>query len=496
MLLKNVIANTKIVRSEGDLEIEISGIAYDSRKVKPGDLFVAVPGFTADGTRFIPEAVSNGAGAVVIESDRKKDTKYDIPAVFVPSARSALADLAAAFYGFPSRKLRIIGITGTNGKTTTAYIINSIFKAAGIKSGLIGTVEMKMGDVSIESKLTTPESADLQKILSDMVKNGITHVVMEVSSHSLSLKRVRGIDFDIAVYTNLSHDHLDFHKTMESYFDAKLSLFRNLGGGSKKNTVAVVNLDDDYSETIEQETQANVVTFSSTKEADVSAKILNYDLGSMELVITSKGEKTDLKTCLIGAFNSSNVAAAFAAASSVGISKEHIKTGIEMMKNVPGRLEMIEEGQNFTVIVDFAHSPDSLQKLIDTVRPFKKGRIILVFGCTGDRDKTKRPIMGTIAKKSADIIFLTSDDPHNEDPLSIIKDVESGIKAAGGIIDKDYIKEPDRRSAIVKAVQIAKEGAIVLIAGRGHERYQEIKGKFIEIDDRIVARDAVKKYHR
>lgn len=495
MQLNKILSNTKVLSSEIPLDLEISGIAYDSRKVKRGDLFVAVPGFTADGTRFIPEAVSSGACAVVIEGAQKKDAKYGVPSIFVPSARSALADLAAAFYDFPSRKLKIIGITGTNGKTTTAYIINSIFKAAGIKSGLIGTVEMKMGDVSIESKLTTPESADLQKILRDMVKNGVTHVVMEVSSHSLSLKRVRGIDFDVAVYTNLSHDHLDFHKTMESYFDAKLSLFRNLGGGSKQNTVAVVNLDDDYSETIEQETQAKVLTFSTSKEADVSAKIIKYDLCSMELEITSKGEKTDIKTCLIGAFNSSNIAAAFAAALSLGINKEHIKSGIEMMKNVPGRLEKVEEGQNFTVIVDFAHSPDSLQKLTDTVRPFKKGKIILVFGCTGDRDKTKRPIMGAIAKKSADITFLTSDDPHNEDPLLIIKDVESGIRTAGGVVDKDYFREPDRRSAIEKAVRTAKEGDIVLIAGRGHERFQEIKGKLIEIDDRIVARDAVKKYH-
>ncbi|MEK7376233.1 MAG: UDP-N-acetylmuramoyl-L-alanyl-D-glutamate--2,6-diaminopimelate ligase [Candidatus Margulisiibacteriota bacterium] len=494
MLLNKLLSNTKVVGTEGDLSLEISGISYDSRKVKPGYLFVAVPGFALDGTRFIPQAVQNGASAVITEKDFNVQGK--VAKIVVPSARAALADVSCAFFDHPSRKLKIIGITGTNGKTTTAYIINSIFKAAGIKSGLIGTVEMKMGDVSIESKLTTPESADLQKILSDMAKNGATHVVMEVSSHSLSLKRVRGIDFDVAVYTNLSHDHLDFHKTMESYFDAKLSLFRNLGGGSKKNTVAVVNMDDDYSETIEQETQAKLITYSTSKEADVSAKILRYDMDAMALEINLKGEKTVIETCLVGPFNASNVAAAFAAASSVGISKEHVKTGIEMMENVPGRLEKVRAGQDFMVIVDFAHSPDSLQKLLDTVKPFKKGKFILVFGCTGDRDKAKRPIMGAIAKKGADIIFLTTDDPHNEDPLLIIKDVESGIKTAGGITPRDYIKEPDRKAAIEKAIRSAKEGDIVLIAGRGHEKLQEIKGKFIEIDDRIVARDAVKKYRR
>ncbi|MCX5748823.1 MAG: UDP-N-acetylmuramoyl-L-alanyl-D-glutamate--2,6-diaminopimelate ligase [Candidatus Saganbacteria bacterium] len=491
MKLNELIKNIKVTKTEGDLDFDISGIAHDSRKVKSGDVFVAVPGLVYDGTHFIPMALSNGAGAVVTEKDA--DLEGKAAKIIVPSSRTALADLSCAYFGFPSRKLKIAGITGTNGKTTTAYLLDSVFRKAGLKTGLIGTVETKIGDRTITSELTTPESTQLQGYFAEMIKEGVTHVAMEVSSHSIAMKRIKGIEFDAAVYTNLSHDHLDFHKTLEAYFDTKMYLFRTLGSGSKKDVHAIVNADDGYCDAVLEETGAGTVTYSLKHKADITAKILRSSLDGLELEIKYAGRTFKIMSSLTGDYNAYNILAAFACAGSMGIDERMIVEGIEALKGVPGRFEKIDEGQDFRVIVDFAHSPDSLEKILKFASNLKKGRVISVFGCTGERDRLKRPLMGEISFRNADLTILTSDDPHGEDADRIIQDVEAGLKKAGAVAGKHYLKLPDRRSAIEKSIEIASQNDIVIIAGRGHEKIQEIKGKNIYIDDRAVARQAIQK---
>lgn len=491
MKLQEIIRNTKIVKTEGELDIEISGIAYDSRKVKKGDVFVAIPGLIYDGTHFVPMALDKGAAAVVTEKDI--DIKGRAAKVIVQGARSSLADLSCAYHGFPSRKLNIVGITGTNGKTTTAYLLDSVLRKAGLTTGLIGTVETRVGDRVIDSELTTPESLELQGYFAQMLNECVTHVTMEVSSHSISMKRIKGIEFDRAIYTNLSHDHLDFHKTLEAYFDTKMYLFRTLGSGSKKDAVAVINSDDDYCDAVLEESNSRSLTYSMKGKGDFNAVIKTSDLEGITIEINASGKKYEMSSRLCGDYNAYNMLAAFACAKSMGIDERTIAEGIRSLEGIPGRFEKIIEGQDYTVIVDFAHSPDSLEKVLQYAAKFKKGKVISVFGCTGDRDRFKRPVMGQISAKNADLTILTSDDPHNEDIELIMKDVEAGLIKAGACFGKDYLKVPDRRSAIEKSIEIASQNDIVIIAGRGHEKVQEIKGKKIEIDDRKVARQAIRK---
>jgi UDP-N-acetylmuramyl-tripeptide synthetase len=338
--------------------------------------------------------------------------------------------------------------------------------------------------------MTTPESADLQKYLAQMVDGGVSHLVTEVSSHSLALKRVNCVDFDVAVYTNLSHDHLDFHRTLEAYLDAKLKLFRSLGTGKKKDVFAAVNIDDEYSDAVIEESGGEIIKYSLKKKTDVRIKNMqvNFD-GMMLTAVTPKGD-VEISTPLVGTFNAYNILAAISAGIVLGIDPDKIKSGIELLKNVPGRFEKVNAGQKFPVIVDFAHSPDSLRKLLETARMFKKGRVILVFGCTGDRDKLKRPVMGEIAGKLSDFSIISTDDPHKEDPEQIIKEIETGMKQAG-VPHEKYLKITDRRNAIYKAIEIANEDDIVIIAGRGHEKSQDWNGKKVGIDDRETARKAV-----
>ena len=466
-------------------EIKIKGLAYDSRRVMPGDTFVAIPGLRVDGAQFIPQAVEKGARVIVTEKQINVPAGVDL--VIVPNARQALAALAARFYGYPAKKLKLIGITGTNGKTTIAYLLESILRVAGHKVGLIGTVETRIDGKSAPSTLTTPESLELQGLLDQMLKAGVTHVVMEVSSHSLAQYRVWGVEFDIAIYTNLTHDHLDFHHTMEEYLEAKKQLFRQL----KESGIAIINVDDPYSKKIAEEVQGEVLFYGvkeakhemrSTKQSEFDIKLRSYDikLDSMQVVI----DTTMLKTPLTGMFNIYNILAAFQAGLALHISRDKIKAGIEKAR-VPGRFERVEAGQPFPVIVDFAHSPDSLQKLLETVKPFVKGRLILVFGCPGDRDREKRPIMGRIAAELADQVIITTDDPHSEDPQVIIQDILKGITNYALRITN----ETDRRKAIEMALGQAQKGDLVLIAGRGHEKYQDFNGKKVELDDREVVRE-------
>ena len=502
MLLKELLAKTKVIKTEGDQNIEATDIAYDSRKVKKGNVFVAIPGTMEDGTRYIPMAVQNGAVAVIRE-ERPPNSLNRLPLfgrwgpgvadIAVPSARAALADISCAYFGEPSKRLKVIGITGTNGKTTTAYIIDSILRGLPARTGLISTVETRIADKAFPSVLTTPESYELQKLFSQMLEQGVSHAVMEVSSHAIALKRIKGVAFDCAVYTNLSHDHLDFHSTLEAYFDTKLKLFRSLGSSGKQGVFGAVNIDDKYSEAVTEETDGAVITYSLEKNADVCGRIIEQELGRMNMEIRSGQDVFEVKTSLSGRFNAYNILAAVACGRGLKVPAEKIKSGIEAVGAVPGRLQSIDKGQAFKVVVDFAHSPDSLEKLLCFLSPFKSGRIILVFGCTGDRDRLKRPVMGAVAAKHADFSIVTSDDPHNEDPGEIIRSVEKGFVSSGAAEGKNYIKITGRKEAIIRAIEIAAAGDIVVIAGRGHEKIQEIKGVNIEIDDCSVAQEALQK---
>ena len=455
--------------------MEYAGIAYDSRKVKPGDVFVAIPGFKVDGADFVPQAIENGARTIVAEREIEVPAGIDFQRV--PSARRALAHLADKFYGHPSRKLKLIGITGTNGKTTTAYLIESILRNAGHKVGLIGTVS--------EGPLTTPESLDLQQTLSGMVEDKVTHVVMEVSSHALALDRVYGCDFDIAIFTNLSHDHLDFHKTREEYLAVKRKLFETL----KPEGIAIINVDDPASRSLIEAVKGEVIPYGvsqarhelrDTRHNEFDTKVSDVLIREDEM--TLKINSLEIRTPLIGMHNAYNIVAAYQCALALHVPQKTVKKGIEALKSVPGRVERIDCGQPFNVIVDFAHSPDSLRKLIETYRPLTPGKIILVFGCPGDRDREKRPIMGKIAAQLADRAIVTTDDPHGEDPQQIINDIVAGV---GSRITSIV----ERRKAIEKALKLAKKGDTVLIAGRGHEKYQDFAGKKVSLDDREVVKD-------
>lgn len=432
-------------------------IVYDSKKVESGSVFVAIPGIKTDGYKYIDQAIKNGAKLVVAEKDF--EAPDGIEKRIVPDSRKALAELSAEFYGHPSKKLTLIGITGTNGKTTTAYLIESILKTAGFNVKKLGTIDTPTG-------LTTPEAPELNKFFFDCLKEGVTHVVMEVSSHALAQERVYGLDFDIAIFTNLTHDHLDFHKTMDEYLAAKQKLFAEL----KNDGFAIINSDDPYSQKIIDVCNAEVMTY-----------------GVREIKHEMRYEKdqipSEFKTPLSGEYNLYNILAAYHCGLALGLDKKIIKKGIESLKGVPGRLERIGN-----VIVDFAHTPDALEKLLKLVKTFTNGRVILVFGCPGDRDKEKRPIMGKIAAQLADYVILTTDDPHTERPEQIISEIRLGMSN-----DKLQMSNVeaivDRKKAIEKALSLVKKDDIVVIAGRGHEQYQDFNGKKVELDDRVVVRE-------
>ena len=466
-------------------------IVYDSRKVKPGDTFVAIPGLKHDGAEFVPQAIANGAKVIVAEKETAVPAGVEFK--LVPSARIALAEMAAEFYGYPSKKLKLIGVTGTKGKTTVSYLVRSILNTAGFKAELIGT---------ITNAMTTPESADLQAELAHLVKGGYTHCVLEVSSHALAQERVHGCQFAVAIFTNLTHDHLDYHKTMEEYLAAKRKLFERLD----REAVAIVNVDDPAGAAMIGVVAGEVVTYGlhqakhelrSTKHNEFDTDVSDIDIRDREMKL--KINASEIRTPLIGRHNAYNITAAYQCGLSLGIRPSVIKAGIEAVKVVPGRQEEVVAGQKFRVIVDFAHSPDSLTKLLETYRPFTKGKLILVFGCPGDRDRAKRPLMGEIAARLADVVIVTTDDPHGESPEDIIKEIEHGLlRNANGVTRNAYNERithyalhvtslVDRKSAIEQALSLAKAGDIVLIAGRGHEKFQDFAGKKVPLDDKIIA---------
>lgn len=466
----------------GSIHREIAGLACDSRHVRPGWLFVAIPGNKLDGAAFIEDAVTRGAVAVVAE--HALPPMRDAAAIRVPHAREALAQLASVFYGHPATRLRLVGVTGTNGKTTVAYMIRDILESAGQSCGLIGTVEYRLGHRVIPASRTTPDSLTLQSYFSQMVQSGCRAAVMEVSSHALDQGRTWGIDFDAAVFTNLTQDHLDYHKTMESYFEAKQKLFTSLGGGAK-TAVAVVNLDDPYGRRLAvlPGLRASILTYGRSPEAQVRAENIRLSAaGSAFLAVTPWGS-AEATLRLLGGYNVSNALSAVAVCGSLGVPLAAILQRLAGLRAVPGRLEQVPCRRGFQVFVDYAHTDDALLNVLQTLREITVGRLLVVFGCGGNRDRTKRPKMGAVAARLADYSVLTSDNPRTEDPLAILEQIRAGLGAA------PHEVVPDRAEAIRRVLAIAGKGDTVLIAGKGHETFQEFDNRVIPFDDREIARE-------
>ncbi|WLR52245.1 UDP-N-acetylmuramoyl-L-alanyl-D-glutamate--2,6-diaminopimelate ligase [Bacillus tianshenii] len=484
MELHTLLKALKFYHIHNEANPVLTGIEMDSRLVQPGSLFVCVRGYTVDGHRFAESAVENGAAAIVAEE--KLDVS--VPVIVVSDSKRALAMLSDLFYGCPTQKMRLIGVTGTNGKTTTTHMIDEIFRVNGEKTGMIGTIHIKMGDETIPVTNTTPESVVLQQNFSKMEKHGVQTAVMEVSSHALDLGRVRGCDFDVAVFTNLTQDHLDYHETMDEYRRAKGLLFAQLGGAfhPEKPKYAVLNMDDTASEQYARSTAAHVLTYGINKQADVRAESIQMtNQGTTFTLVTPVGS-TAITMKFVGRFSIYNVLAAAAAAIACDVKLTTVAEAIEGMEGVAGRFELVNAGQPFSVIVDYAHTPDSLENVLKTVKDVTEQKIYCIVGCGGDRDKTKRPLMAKIAAHYADEAVLTSDNPRSEDPEQILRDMEAGIA------DENYTTITDRKEAIHYAVSKAQAGDVVLIAGKGHETYQIIGDKTYDFDDRVVAAQAVK----
>ncbi|MDA8146573.1 MAG: UDP-N-acetylmuramoyl-L-alanyl-D-glutamate--2,6-diaminopimelate ligase [Thermaerobacter sp.] len=449
---------------------EASGIAYDSRRVGPGGIFVAIPGFRDDGHRYIPAAVAAGAAAVVAERD---PDSLPVPWVRVADSRRALAQLACGFFDHPSRELDLVGVTGTNGKTTTTHLLRQVLEAAGSKTGLLGTVHNLIGDRVLPVEHTTPEAPDLQQLLRRMVDEGCRAAVMEVSSHSLTLQRVAGTHFRVTVLTNVTQDHLDFHGTFEAYLAAKASLF-------DATRPAALNADDPNFPLFRKRCR-RVLTYGLGEGAQVRGEAVRVlPEGARFNLITSRGV-WPVRLSLTGRFNVYNALAAAAAALLLGVDETAVVRGLEAARPVTGRLERVEEGQPFTVVVDYAHTPDGLEKLLTTVREFTAGRVLLVFGCGGDRDRGKRPLMGEVAARRADYAWLTADNPRSEDPEAIIEEITVGFRRAGR---DNYRRTVDRAMAIREALRAARPGDAVVVAGKGHETYQIFRDRTEAFSDR------------
>ncbi len=456
----------------------ITGIAYDSRRVAAGNVFVALRGQRADGTTFAAEAIDRGAVAVV--SQEAVPDGVRAPWVQVTDARLALALLAVAFHGDPSRRMQVVGITGTNGKTTTSYLLASIFEAARMKCGLLGTVAYRIGGEVREATRTTPEAPDVQALLAEMVDRGCRACVMEVSSHALALRRVDGIGFAAAVFTNLTRDHLDFHADMEDYFQAKRRLFALL----PRDRPAVINADDPRAAAL-IETAGIAITYAVNRNADVTPSPLSYSIDGLTFQVRTPRGPLQVRSALVGRPNVYNILAAVATAVALDLPFDAIERGVGALQQVPGRFQVVSTSQDdVIVVVDYAHTDDALRNLLETARPLAGGRIITVFGCGGDRDRTKRPLMGAVAGRLSDVIVITSDNPRSEDPLRIIEEIQRGITADTRRGNGQRIATVvDRRQAIDEAVEQASPGDLVLIAGKGHEKYQVIGTRTLPFDD-------------
>jgi len=468
----------EIIEIRGDDNAHVSGVSYDSREIKPGFMFVCVEGFNKDGHDYIDEAIENGAICLLVQKE-VTITKKDITVVRVKDTRKAMAGVGHVFYRFPSRKLKVIGVTGTNGKTTTTYLIKSILEKAGYKVGLIGTIANRIGDKEVPAMRTTPEAFDLHRLFAEMLEHGVDYVVMEVSSHSLELGRVGYVDFDIGVFTNLSRDHLDFHGTLEKYLDAKIKLFK---GTDKVN---IINADDSIKDLIISKIKhlsTPILTYGVKNKADYMAEDIELGLEFVKFNLTFKNEKFPLKINIPGMFSVYNSLAAVSVMMAEGIPVEHIREGLKNVEGVKGRFETVDTGRGYSVIIDYAHTPDGLENVLSTIKGFAKGRVITMFGCGGNRDKEKRPLMGEVAGKWSDFVIITSDNPRNEEPHEIIDQILPGVEKTGC----SYICIVDRMKAIEYALNIAQENDTVLLAGKGHETYQEFVDRTIEFDEKKI----------
>jgi len=469
----------------------VTGIAYDSRTVTPGQVFVALKGQHADGTSFARQAIERGAAAVV--SEQAAPPEVDVPWAIVEDARLAMAVLATTFYRNPSREMRVVGITGTNGKTTTAYLIAAIFEAAGVRCGLLGTVAYRVGPNAEDLRdaaRTTPEAPDVQALLREMVDRGCGACAMEVSSHALSLRRVDGMIFAAAVFTNLTRDHLDFHADMDDYFRAKRRLFEML----PRDAPSLVNIDDPRGPSL-VDAGGRPVTYAINRAADVTPGPLSFSLDGLDFDVRTPRGVVHIRSRLVGRPNVYNILAAVSTAVVLDLPLDAIARGLQSLDGVPGRFQVVSGPKDeVTVVVDYAHTDDALRNLLETARPLAHGRLVTVFGCGGDRDRTKRPLMGAVAGRLSDLVVITSDNPRGEDPARIIEEVQRGITAD---TRRERASRPlaivDRREAIAKAIEMAMPGDVVLIAGKGHETYQVIGNRVLPFDDVAVARDALKR---
>ena len=481
MLLQYLIENLTNVKINGDTNIDINKIEYNSKKITKGDIFVAINGYKEDGKRYIKEAIEKGAIAIVSQ-DEIEERDEGITYIQVEDVRIALAIISATYYGSPARKLKIIGITGTKGKTTTAYMIRDILNASGKKTGMIGTIYNTYGNVCIEASRTSPESLDLQKLLKDMVDAQMEYVVMEVSSHSLVLDRVYGLHFAIGIFTNLSQEHLDFHETMDNYLLAKSKLFEMCD-------FALVNGDDIHTPRLKKMIKCKTATFGLDNAVNITASDVRINNNNVEFKMYVNKMLETIVINIPGRFTVYNALAAIGTCSLLGAQMDAILLALSNIK-VPGRSEIIDVPKTFTVMVDYAHNPSSLEAILSSIKKYVKGRIICVFGCGGNRDKEKRPMMGEISGRLADFTVITTDNPRNEDPSIIMKEIEDGVKKTKGL----YKIIENRKDAIAFAMRIAWKNDLVLIAGKGHETYQELKnGKRIDFDERKVVKDIADK---
>jgi len=506
MELKRLIEGVEVRKIIGDTVKEVDGIAYHSKQIGRGFLFAAIRGLEADGHQFIEEAVQRGAGVVVSEEEREVS---DRTLILVPNSRQALAKISSNYYGDPSSRVKLIGITGTNGKTTTTYLLESILKKAGCTVGVIGTINYRFGHRITPAPNTTPESLDLQRILWEMVQEGTSHVIMEVSSHGLDLDRVFGCQFDGVVFTNLTSEHLDYHKTLEQYFESKKKLFSDsLLKSRKKRRFAVTNLDDPRGEKIVKGIDLPVIRYGLSPSCDVTADQMVSSFQGLSCQVRTPKGNFSVHSKLIGDFNVYNILAAVSVGIGMALPLETLKKGVEGLEGVSGRFENVENTRGLHVVVDYAHTHDALKRVLLGLKRIVEngtqscGKMITVFGCGGDRDRTKRPLMGAVAGKYSDLAILTSDNPRTEDPLTILEEVEKGFKALplrewnpneteSWRSKKGYLKVPDRREAIRTAIRLAQPSDTVLIAGKGHEDYQIIGKKKFPFDDRVEARKAL-----
>jgi UDP-N-acetylmuramoyl-L-alanyl-D-glutamate--2,6-diaminopimelate ligase len=484
MRLDQLLESVRTVKLSGPTEVEIEGIAYDSRQIKPGWLFVAVGGHLVDGVQFVPDALANGAVAVV--SECPLEVGGGICHIQVDSARRALAEIANAYYGNLSQQIKVIGVTGTNGKTTTSYLIRDLLRAGGFVPGLLGTVAYEIGERAIPAPRTTPEAPDIHSMFQQMKESGCNAAVMEVSSHAIDLKRVHGIDFKINVFTNLTQDHLDYHKDMDTYFNVKASLFEQQMAGDRHT--AVINIDDPWGRKLvnEKKIDAHVVTYGFHEQADIFASNASVgETGTRFHVATPWGE-ADVQLQLLGRFNIHNALAALTAGGACGIDVQVMAAALKEIPTIPGRLELVKNRKNRRIFVDYAHTDDALENVLSTLREFCRGKLYVVFGCGGNRDKGKRIKMGRVASKCADFSIVTSDNPRGEDPGQIVADIIKGFDD-----QERYAVMLDRHEAIERGIRMMGRKDILLVAGKGHESYQDLGGTVIPFDDRDVVREVI-----